>query len=73
MKVICKINVSIFVFLLSFFFIVLGLFLMSGEGTDFNNFRFEIFSARRVKVAPVLCLTGYLLVILAIMWPRRDE
>lgn len=46
---------------------------MSGEGSDFDSFRLDIFSARRVKIAPAICLVGYLLVILGIMWPRCNE
>lgn len=49
--------------------IILGFVLMSGGGSGdpevFNAD--EIFSARRITVAPIVCLIGYVLVIYAIM------
>ena len=40
--------------------VILGLILMSGSGTTETEFNPEIFSARRIKVAPVVCFFGYL-------------
>jgi hypothetical protein len=40
--------------------IITGLCLMSGEGTTETSFNPDIFSTRRIKVAPVVCLLGYL-------------
>lgn len=47
--------------------IVLGLVLMSGLGSDFTHFESDIFSFRRTTLAPIVCLLGYLLVIVAIV------
>ena len=47
--------------------IVLGYLLMSGLGTTEQAFNSEIFSTRRIVVAPALCLAGYLLVVVAIL------
>lgn len=49
--------------------IVLGYILMAGGGSgDPNVFNTEeIFSPRRITVAPIVCLVGYLFVIHAIM------
>lgn len=48
--------------------ILLGFLLMSGGGpkgsTDFNP---EIFSARRIVVAPIVSLVGFVLVVYAIL------
>ncbi len=50
------------------FYTVAAIFLLSGfalmwcEGSDFAHFRPEIFSPLRVRIAPLLCLVGYLLV-----------
>ena len=41
--------------------ILLGFFLMSGEGTTEETYCPEIFSDIRIKVAPLVCLLGYLL------------
>ena len=49
--------------------VVLGYVLMSGGGSgDPNVFdESQIFSARRITVAPIVCLIGYLFVVYAIM------
>lgn len=55
--------------------VVLGYILMSGGGSGdpgvFNAK--EIFSARRITVAPIVCLAGYCLIIYAIMRKPRAE
>lgn len=48
--------------------ILSGLLLMVGEGSTNETFCPDIFSARRIVLAPILCLAGYLLLIPAIMW-----
>ena len=47
--------------------VILGLILMSGSGSTFETFNADIFSARRIKVAPVICFAGYLFIIYAIL------
>lgn len=48
--------------------IILGLLLMSGGGSaDSTEFTAEIFSTRRIVVAPIVTLIGFLLIIYAIM------
>lgn len=48
--------------------VVLGLMLMSGGGSDDpNKFNPEIFSTRRITIAPICILTGYVVVLLGIM------
>ncbi|MDO4692299.1 MAG: DUF3098 domain-containing protein [Porphyromonadaceae bacterium] len=58
---------------LSVAIIVIGLMLMSGGGaTDPESFNPEIFSTRRIVVAPIVCLSGFLLMIYAILAsPKR--
>lgn len=56
--------------------VILGFILMSGGGTgDPEVFDTkEIFSARRITVAPIVCLIGYIFVIYAIMRkPQETE
>ena len=48
--------------------ILSGLLLMAGEGSTNETFYPDIFSARRIVLAPILCLCGYLLLIPAIVW-----
>ena len=51
--------------------ILLGLLLMTGEGSSNETFCPDIFSARRIILAPLMCLGGYLLLIPAILWRRK--
>jgi hypothetical protein len=53
--------------------IVLGFLLMVGGGsTDPNKFNPEIFSFRRITLAPILILAGYVIEIFAIMKRPKD-
>ncbi len=48
--------------------IALGYLLMIGGGSDDPNvFNPEIFSAQRITVAPIVCLAGFITIIIAIM------
>jgi hypothetical protein len=54
-------------------FIVVGFLLMIGGGSDDpNKFSNELFSFRRLTLAPVLILAGYVIEIFAIMKKPRD-
>ena len=46
-------------------FIIAGLWLMSGERTTETAFNPEIFSPRRIRLAPIVCLFGYLIEVVA--------
>lgn len=60
--------------LISVIVIVIGYALLAGGGSDNpNEFSPEIFSARRLYVAPVVILFGYFLVIYAIMKRPKKE
>lgn len=48
--------------------IIAGFVLMSGSGSTEEAFNPEIFSARRIKVAPLVCFTGFMLMIPAILY-----
>ncbi len=49
--------------------IALGYILMIGGGSeDPNVFNPEIFSTRRITVAPLVCIAGFVTIIVAIMW-----
>ena len=52
--------------------VILGFILMSGGGSDESVFDADIFSVRRIKVAPVVCLVGFLSMIGAIMYKKKD-
>lgn len=44
-----------------------GYLLMGGPGSTEQSFCADIFSARRIVLAPLLCLSGYLLLIVGIL------
>ena len=47
--------------------ILAGYFLMSGPGSTENAFNPDIISVRRIVIAPLLCLSGYMLIIVGIL------
>lgn len=47
--------------------IIAGIILMCGPGSTEAHFEPDIFSVRRIKVAPTVCFTGFLFVIYAII------
>ena len=70
----CQINISISmstlsnrIFMAACALIVLGYILMSGPGSTESSFNPDIFSTRRIVIAPALCLAGYLLMIVGII------
>ena len=42
--------------------IIVGYLFMSGEGSTPAAYNPDIFSGLRIRVAPIVCLTGYLIV-----------
>lgn len=42
-------------------FIIAGLWLMSGESTTEAAFNPDIFSPRRIRLAPIVCLLGFII------------
>lgn len=55
--------------------ILIGYILMSGKGTTLSAYNPDIFSNLRIRIAPLLCLTGYLVNIVGIVVPfaRRNK
>jgi NADH:ubiquinone oxidoreductase subunit H len=53
--------------------VVIGFILMSGAGSTEETYNPDIFSARRIKVAPVVCLIGFVSMIYAVMRKPKDE
>ena len=47
--------------------IATGYLLMAGPGSTEDAFNPDIFSSRRIILAPILCLSGYLLIIIGIL------
>lgn len=51
--------------------VVIGFLLMSGDGSTEHAFNPDIFSVRRIKVAPLVCLAGFVFMIYAVV--RRPK
>ena len=47
--------------------VVIGFLLMSGSGSTDTNYDPDIFSTRRIKVAPPVCLFGFVSMIYAVV------
>jgi len=53
--------------------IIVGYLFMSGEGSTPAAYNPDIFSGLRIRVAPIVCLTGYLINIFGILYrPKRS-
>ena len=53
--------------------VIIGLILMAGEGSYEGVFNADIFSARRIKVAPLVSLAGFIFIMVAIMYKPNTE
>ena len=53
--------------------IIAGLLLMTGPSSTENHFEPDIFSVRRIKVAPTVCFFGFLFVIYAIIHKPQNK
>ena len=53
--------------------IVFGFLLMSGGGSGDSTFNPEIFSARRIVVAPIVTMIGFVVMIFGILRNRKDK
>ena len=48
--------------------IIIGYILMSGEGSTLAAYNPDIFSGTRIRIAPSVCLLGYLLNVFGILY-----
>ena len=53
--------------------VIVGFILMSGSGSSEEAFNPDIFSVRRIKVAPVVCFLGFAFVVYGIMHKPKNE
>ena len=53
--------------------VVIGFILMSGGGSTEQAYDPEIFSTRRIKVAPLVCLFGFVSIIYAVVHKPKDH
>ena len=52
--------------------VVIGFLLMTGAGSSDTVYEPDIFSVRRVKVAPIVCLIGFVSMIYAVVRKPKD-
>ena len=52
---------------ISMVIVVIGFILMAGDGSTDQAYNPDIFSARRIKVAPLVCLFGFVSMIYAVV------
>lgn len=65
-------RVNFILLAVSFAIVVIGFILMSGSSSAEEAYNPEIFSAMRIKVAPVVCFVGFVSMIYAIMRKPKD-
>lgn len=58
---------------IGFAVVVIGFILMSGPSSTEQTFNPDIFSVRRIKVAPVVCFSGFVSMIYAIIRKPKDK
>lgn len=56
------------ILLVGLMLIVTGYILMSGEGSTLAAYNPDIFSVLRIRIAPVLCLLGYLMNVFGLLY-----
>lgn len=52
--------------------VILGFILMSGSGSTEEAFNPDIFSVRRIKVAPAVCFFGFCFIVYGIMHTPKN-
>ena len=53
--------------------VVVGFLLMTGPGSTDTAYEPDIFSARRIKVAPLMCLFGFVFMIYAVVRKPKEK
>ena len=71
MKILPKLNLILIG--ISFLIVVLGFALMAGEPSGATEYNPDIFSVRRITVGPMISLAGFVLMIVAILWRKKDK
>lgn len=66
-------KINYILLLVGFAIVLLGFILMSGGSTTEEAFNPDIFGTRRIVVAPMVCLFGFLFVVVAILWKSHAK
>ena len=60
-------RVNFILLAISMIIVVIGCILMAGDGSTDQAYNPDIFSVRRIKVAPLVCLFGFVSMIYAVV------
>ncbi len=52
--------------------VIIGFILMAGASSTEEMFNAEMFNATRIKVAPMVCLFGFLFMIVAVIYRKKE-
>ena len=53
--------------------VIVGFLLMTGSSSSAEAFDSDIFSVRRIKVAPIVCFIGFVSMIYAVLHKPKEE
>ena len=53
--------------------VIISFLLMTGPSTTVDHFEADIFSVRRVRIAPVICLIGFVMMIYAVIKKPKED
>lgn len=53
--------------------VIIGFILMGGDGSTDTAYNPDIFSVSRTKVAPIVCLVGFVSMIVAVVYKPKEE
>lgn len=65
-------RINFILLVVGFAIVIIGFILMSGPGSTEQAYNPDIFSVRRIKVAPVVCFIGFISMIYAILKKPKD-
>ena len=66
-------KINYILLIIGFVIIIVGFLLMVGGSSSTEAFEPDIFSVRRTKVAPMVCLFGFLFMVVAILYHKKDK
>ena len=65
-------KVNYIIIAVSVLVIIIGFILMHGSSTEIA-FNPDVFSFKRITLAPIVCMTGFAGMIFGIMWKTKDK
>ena len=66
-------NVNFILLAIGMALVIIGFLLMGGPSTSETAFEPDIFSVRRIKIAPAVCLFGFLSMIYAVLRKPKTQ